>query len=440
MQSSLTIKNNALYAEPNKNDHSQFFKKAIFLSTIITLVIVLWYQALVIILWPQTETHLSGQLPLNYATDSTVQDGGTSNQLEKPSSIHPQFTFTIVRGDTLSKLFSKAGVTKAEMQKVLAADLDVLALDTVTVGNKIEFWIDKKRQLQKLVVIFNRANKVIYSRYTDGTFQAKNVISKGLWQPRVFAGYVSGSFYSSAEKQGLTPKQISRISDLLAPKINFKRDIQKGDKFKVLVEEQHVAGELTGASRIKGVYIETKKGHFSIFQYKDGNFYDDKGRSLEAGFQRLPLQHPARISSRFNPYRVHPITGRITAHNGVDFAVGVGTKVIATGDGIVRLVTNHPYAGKYIVIEHNERYTTRYLHLSRSLVRVGQKVKRGQVIALSGNTGRTTGPHLHYEFKIDGKPVNPLTVNIPVIKKLNEQDEQQFVQTIKKCKLMMDLV
>jgi murein DD-endopeptidase len=110
---------------------------------------------------------------------------------------------------------------------------------------------------------------------------------------------------------------------------------------------------------------------------------------------------------------VHPVTGRRTPHNGVDLATPVGTPILSTGDGIVTRIGNHPYAGKYINIRHNGSLSTRYLHLSRVLVKKGERVHRGQKIALSGNTGRTTGPHLHFELHIDGRPVNPLTADIP---------------------------
>ena len=334
----------------------------------------------------------------------------------------------------------KAGVSNAEMQKVLAADLNVLALDTLEPGNRIEFWIDNRGQLQKLALIFNKAKKVVFSRYIDGTYQIKEISKQGFWEPRVLSGEVTASFYSSAKRVGLTAKQVAKVSDLLSTKVNFTRDLRKGDKFKVLISEQFVDGDATGIVKIQGIYINTSKGNFSLFQYKDGNFYDEYGRGLKAAFQRLPLLHKARLSSRFNPHRMHPITRRITPHNGVDFAVPIGTKVIAPGDGIVTLVTNHPFAGKYMVIEHNEKYSTRYLHLSKALVKVGQKVKRGQVIALSGNTGRTTGPHLHYEFHVDGKAVDPLTAKIPLIDKLDRKDKRQLAEVIRKRKMLMDLV
>ncbi len=427
----LNIKKISSFFESNSRKKNRFYKNAF-------LILIVLIAGLA--LWPKAEKDITGDISLDIATDSIVQESGLSNELEKTSTLHPQYSFIVSRGDTLSELFMKADVPSTEMRKVLAADLDVLALDTLVTGNQIEFWLDDNNNLQKLELIFNKAKKVIYTRYVDGTYQVKEVTKNGIWQPRVLAGEISGSFYVSAKKMGLTPKQIARISSLLAAKIDFKRDVHNGDKFKVLMNEQYIDGDATGNGHIQGIYFVTNKGKYSLFQYKDGNFYDDKGQGLQTAFQRLPLMHKARLSSRFNPHRKHPITGRITAHNGVDFAVPIGTKVIAPGDGVVTLVTNHPFAGRYIVIEHNEKYSTRYLHLSKALVKVGQKIKRGQVIALTGNTGRTTGPHLHYEFQINGKAVDPLTANIPLVNKLSLKDIKQFSQVIAKRKIMMSLV
>ncbi|MBM7071640.1 peptidoglycan DD-metalloendopeptidase family protein [Shewanella sp. 202IG2-18] len=424
------IKKNASFFESSYRKNRHFYRNLFLLAVVIVAGLVLW---------PRAEKEISGQVALNLNTDSIVQETGVSNELEKPATAKPQFDFMIANGDTLSELFMKAGVSRAEMHKILAADLNVLALDTLEPGNRIEFWIDEQGQLQKLELIFNKAKKVVYSRYVDGSYQVNELYEHGFWQPRVLSGEVVGSFYLSAKKVGLTPKQIARVSDLLTTKINFKRDVRKGDKFKVLVNEQFIDGDATGIGKIEGVFFETNRGSFSLFKYKDGNFYDAQGQGMQTAFQRLPLQHKARLSSRFNPHRKHPVTGRISPHNGVDFAVPIGTKVIAPGDGIVRLVTNHPFAGKYIVVEHNEKYSTRYLHLSKALVKVGQKVKRGQIIALSGNTGRTTGPHLHYEFQINGKAVNPLTAKIPLVDKLNNKDKQELAEVIRKRKMLMNL-
>lgn len=350
----------------------------------------------------------------------------------------PDFERIIASGDTLSSIFSKAGVDQQTMHKVLEADLNVLTLDTLLPGNRMQFWLDNEGQLQKLELYFNAARQVVFTRYEDGSFNVEEVNVEGVWQNRIVTGDIKGSFYVSAQKMGLAAADIQRIEDLLKEKVNFARDLHAGDKFSVLVNDQYVEGEATGSSQLLGVSITTGRSEISAFQHTDGSYYDAKGQSLVRAFQRIPLAKQPRMSSRFNPYRKHPITGRISPHNGTDLSVPIGTKIIAPGDGVVSLVTDHQFAGKYIVIEHGGKYQTRYLHLSKALVRKGQRVSRGQVIALSGNTGRSTGPHLHYEFHINGKPVDPMKANIPMAGQLANQELYNFTNTVKTRQALMN--
>lgn len=224
----------------------------------------------------------------------------------------PDFERVIASGDTLSALFSKAGVDQLTMYKVLEADLNILALDTLLPGNRIQFWLDNDGQLQKLELYFNAARQVVFTRYEDGSFNVEEINVEGVWQNRIITGDIKGSFYVSAQKMGLAAADIQRIEDLLKEKVNFARDLHAGDKFSVLVNDQYVEGEATGSSQILGVSIKTGRSEISAFQHTDGSYYDAKGRSLVRAFQRIPLAKQPRMSSRFNPARKHPITGRIS--------------------------------------------------------------------------------------------------------------------------------
>lgn len=360
---------------------------------------------------------------------------------DKPAMVSsaPSFIHKIAPGDTLSALFDAAGVDQQTMYKVLEADLNILALDTLMPGNRISFWTDDQQQLTKLELYFNAARQVVFSRYDDGSFAVKEINVEGDWQDRIVSGEINGSFYRSAEKVGLSAGEIQRIEMLLKDKVNFARDLRAGDSFSVLVQDQFVEGESTGNSKLLGISIHNGRNDITAFQDAEGNFYDENGGSLVRAFQRYPTAKRYRVSSGFNPNRHHPVTGRYAPHNGTDFATPIGTKVETTGDGVVKLVTKHPYAGRYVVIEHDSKYTTRYLHLSKVLVHKGQRVSRGQVIALSGNTGRVTGPHLHYEFHINGHPVNPLTAKIPMASHLNRKQMLAFKALVQKRRRIMDL-
>ncbi|MCX9561881.1 peptidoglycan DD-metalloendopeptidase family protein, partial [Vibrio cholerae] len=159
--------------------------------------------------------------------------------------------------------------------------------------------------------------------------------------------------------------------------------------------------------------------------------------SLQRAFQRYPVDSKWRISSNFNPRRLHPVTKRVAPHNGTDFAMPIGTPVYTSGDGVVVMTRNHPYAGNYVVIQHGNTYMTRYLHLSKILVKKGQKVSRGQRIGLSGNTGRVTAPHLHYELIVRGRPVNVMKANIPMASSVPKKEMAQFIAKRKELDQML---
>lgn len=230
----------------------------------------------------------------------------------------------------------------------------------------------------------------------------------------------------SANKVGLSSLEIDHIVTLLKDKLNFSRDLRAGDQFEVLQKAQYVDGVATGKREIEAIKIMNRNRVVSAYLHTDGQYYDANGDSLQRAFQRYPVSSSWRQSSQFNPKRLHPVTGRISPHNGTDFATPVGTPVQATGDGKVIMTRKHPYAGNYVVIQHGSTYKTRYLHLSKILVRKGQTVSRGQRIGLSGKTGRVTGAHLHYELIERGRPVNAMTANIPMADSVPKKEKRRL--------------
>ncbi|XHF83264.1 peptidoglycan DD-metalloendopeptidase family protein [Vibrio sp. HN007] len=339
----------------------------------------------------------------------------------------PEYAYEIQKGDNLSSLFSKLGFPYSDLMKVMDVDQNYLMLDTLRPGNKLLFWRTKEgSNLEKMVLEFNAADRVSYDRLDDGEYAYKDISVPGDWKLTPFVGEVHGNFSVSANKVGLGNFQIDQINNLLKNKLNFSRDLRAGDKFEVIQREQYVDSEPTGKIELQAIRIHNRGRVVNAYLHSDGQFYDSNGESLQRAFQRYPTNKRYRISSSFNPKRKHPVTGRTSPHNGTDFATPTCTPVYSTGDGRVELTRNHPYAGKYVVINHGGTYKTRYLHLSRILVKKGQKISRGQKIALSGNTGRSTGPHLHYEFIIRGRPVNAMTAKIPMASSVPKKELSQF--------------
>jgi len=359
-----------------------------------------------------------------------------TNPIPEPNS---SLTWTITEGDSLCTIFENYEISQSVMYQILSADEPLLALDVIRPGNMLTFTLDHKTgELVSMELYIHPGKQVIYNRTDDGSFCYDEVTIPGEWEEELLDGNIISSFYVSARGAGLTDQETGNITDLFSDKIQFARHIRAGDRFQVVRSRQFVDGEFTGQSRVEGVRIFRGKCIYSAFLFDDGNYYDLEGSSLARAFRRYPTAGHYRVSSHFSKARRHPITGRISPHNGVDFGMPTGTPILSTGDGVVTRVSNHPFAGKYIEIQNGSHFTSRYLHLSRILVRRGQTVQRGERIALSGNTGRSTGPHLHFELHINGRPVNPLTAKIPMASAVPNERLEEFNQRVEKLVTMME--
>ncbi|NRA20953.1 MAG: peptidoglycan DD-metalloendopeptidase family protein [Oceanospirillaceae bacterium] len=332
----------------------------------------------------------------------------------------PDYEWIVANGDTLGELFSLFNLSST-MSKILEADKNVLTLDVINKGDKYLFWLSEiddfsseQVVLIKMEQVLGIEHQVAFVRKGEG-FEYKETLLEGEWRQQRIIGEIkkNSSFYKSAVALGLPATDVAVIGRLLKSKINFSRSTAAGDKFQIVLSSQFIGEQPTGNTKIEGVRFFNRSNVYSAFSYK-GNFFDSKGEGLERAFTRYPVKGKFRISSSFNPRRRHPITKLIRPHNGTDFAVPTGTPIYAPGDGRVKRVVRHKYAGLYIEIEHSYKYRSRFLHLSKSLVRKGQRIKRGQKIALSGNSGASTGAHLHYEFHVNKKAINAMGSKVPI--------------------------
>lgn len=340
---------------------------------------------------------------------------------------HPNYEYVIQAGDNLSSIFEQLGFGYSELMSVMSTDLDYLALDSLQPGNTLRFWRNEATgKLQKMELEFSLVERAVYTRLEDGSYSFDDVKLPGEWSSVALVGEVNGSFSKSVNAAGLGTNEINQIVSLLKDKVNFSRDLRAGDKFEVVQSRQYVDGVLTGNRELQAVKITNRGRELTAYLHTDGQYYDKNGDSLQRAFQRKPINGKYRLSSHFNPNRKHPVTGRHTPHNGTDWAVPTGTPIVSTGDGVVVMTRKHPYAGNYVVVQHGSRYKTRYLHLSRILVRKGQKVSRGQRIGLSGATGRVTGPHIHYELLDRGRAVNAMKANIPMANSVPKKEMVAF--------------
>ncbi|MFM2587955.1 peptidoglycan DD-metalloendopeptidase family protein [Vibrio sp. TBV020] len=373
-----------------------------------------------------TSDHRSHQRTIEL---SIPESAIVNNILMEQESVqdYPNYEYVIQAGDNLSSIFEQLGFGYSELMKIMETDLNFLALDTLKPGNTLRFWKDEESgYLSKMELEFSLVERAVYSRLDDGSYEFSDIKIPGEWKLFPMVGEINGSFSQSVNSLGLGNNEIEQIVTLLKDKINFARDLRAGDKFEVVQSRQFVDEQLTGNREIKAVKLYNRDRVLTAYLHSDGQYYDQKGDSLQRAFQRKPVNGGYRLSSNFNPTRKHPVTGRVSPHNGTDWATPTGTPIVSTGDGVVIMTRKHPYAGNYVVIQHGSRYKTRYLHLSKILVRKGQKVSRGQRIGLSGSTGRVTGPHIHYELIDRGRPVNAMKANIPMASSVPKKEMAAF--------------
>ena len=324
--------------------------------------------------------------------------------------IKDQFSHTVVKGDSLKDVLELSGLEDDTSKQLIATYPELKYLQA---GQQFYWILNNDGELEYLNWLVSQKKEHIYELQSDGKFNRQILEKKSVWKREVLRGEMDGSFVNSLKKLGLDNRQIYQLTSALQWQVSLKQ-LKKDTKISILVSREYLEEKRTGQGNVEAIHIMTGgKGYYAI-QAANGRYYNRQGETLGKGFARYPLQRQARVSSPFNPRRLHPVTGRVAPHKGVDFSMPIGTLVIAPADGTVEKIAYQANgAGRYVVIRHSREYQTVYMHLSRPLVKAGQSVKKGERIALSGNTGRSTGPHLHYEFHINGRPVNPLTVNLP---------------------------
>ena len=387
-------------------------------------------------------TPLATQIQKNSNTfkikSKTTTPSSTQTVINPPSAKSAQTTtqhYTIQPNDTLSGIFKDQHINQKTLQQLLHSDINVLALDKLYPGQKLTF-IYQKNQLNRFIIRLSLDKEVIY-QYQDHdhfNFQEKDI--PGTYRRQSITGNIHHNFSTSAITAGLNQQEIQFITDLLRNKINFSRQVQPNDRFEILIDRQFIDNQYTGKSRLEMVRLFNGNNIVEAYLFHN-TYYDIDGKNIENTLQRLPLKKHYRISSPFNLRRKHPMTGAIHPHNGTDFAIPVGTPVLSTGDGIVTRVRHHKYAGLYIEIDHGNNFTTRYLHLSKALVTRGEHVSRGKQIALSGNTGRTTGPHLHFELRRKGSAINAMTAALPAGVPIKRSNLAAYHQQIEAYHLYM---
>lgn len=256
-------------------------------------------------------------------------------------------------------------------------------------------------------------------------------------------GVIQSSLSETIENLGITHELTNRFVDIFAWQIDFQR-LQRGDKFKLIYEENLVEGNPIGIGKINGVYFEHFNSGYYAFPFDQGeglDYFDEQGNSLRKALLKYPIEF-TRISSRYSRNRFHPVRKVYRAHLGTDFAAATGTPIRTVGDGIVLEAQYKANNGNYVKIRHNGTYTTQYLHMSKiaSGVRVGTRVRQGQTIGYVGSTGLANGPHLCYRFWRNGVQVDALRVELPPSEPIKEDSKAAFLQSIQQISRKLDSI
>jgi len=337
---------------------------------------------------------------------------------------------TVASGDSLARIFSRQGIPPRQLHDIIASGGVAKKLTRIYPGQKLRMRTTPEDGLLELLYEIDALNQVRITRTEDG-YNAQLIARVPERRSVRAAGKIDNSLFVAAQQARLPENITMELAGIFGWDIDFALDIRQGDQFALIYEELYLDGERVGTGDILAAEFTNNGKVYQAVRYTDKqgrtDYYSPDGHSMRKTFLRTPVSF-TRISSRFSLGRKHPILNRIRAHKGVDYAAPRGTPVKATGNGKIVLRGKKGGYGKTVVIQHGSNYSTLYAHLNsyaRSL-RTGSRVQQGQIIGYVGSTGLATGPHLHYEFRVNGVHRNPLTVKLPDAAPLPRKYRQDF--------------
>jgi murein DD-endopeptidase MepM/ murein hydrolase activator NlpD len=340
---------------------------------------------------------------------------------------------TVRPGDTLLGLLVGADIAAETAHDIVGAIGDAFDPRQLQIGQPITLVYahsGRSRTLTGVSLMPDVDSEVVALRDADGSFTASATTLALETRPRVAGGDIASSLYADATAAGVPDAVLEDVLKQWAYAVDFQRDLHPGDRFVLLFEEEfHEDGRFARAGAVQMARLDLADKTIAMYRFEasDGtvDYYDRDGISARRVLMRTPIDG-ARLSSGFGARR-HPILGYTRMHKGVDFAAPTGTPIYAAGDGTVEIVETERGFGKYIRIRHNGQLSTAYAHMSRfARLAPGARVEQGEIIGYVGSTGRSTGPHLHYEVLVDGAQVNPLSVDLPTGNRLEGRDLAAF--------------
>jgi murein DD-endopeptidase MepM/ murein hydrolase activator NlpD len=336
---------------------------------------------------------------------------------------------TVRKGDNLAKLFDRAGLSASDMNDVLQSGPEGKLLKHIFPGQKLAFQTNEDGQLVALRYEENQLKSTQYSR-DDDSFVAEKINR----EPEVRHQFASG--YKAGLDAGLSDGMILKLAEIFGGEIDFVLDLRSNDRFLVMFDEYYLDGKKVGNGPILSASFtnqgDTHEAYRYVYANGDVGYFNQDGTSMRKTFLRAPLDF-IRISSPFSMSRKHPLFKTNRPHRGIDYSAPTGTPIYAAGDGRIVQSSSSSSNGNFVVIEHNGTYSTKYLHMQKRAVTSGQRVKQGQVIGYVGSTGYATGPHLHYEFLVNGVHTNPATIasKLPKADRIAAGEQRRFSEQVR---------
>ena len=356
------------------------------------------------------------------------------NQIESP---YLEYDYVVKDNDTIASILKKFSIKKEEINFIVKK-IKQMNLSNISPKQKISFVLKKGKKSENVEIVsinypLSKTTSVVIDKRKD-IIQIKKNITELFKRNVVATGKISNSLYASAMKEKVEANIIIEFARIFGFEVDFQRDIRKGDVFEIMFERYYdERRKIIKTGKILYAYLDVNNQKIKLYRFeKKGStgYYDENGKSIVKALMKTPI-NGARLSSGFGN-RKHPILGFTKHHNGTDFAAPTGTPIMASGNGTVIKAGWCGNGGKCVRIRHNSSYTTGYGHMSKIATRAGRRVRQGQVIGFVGNTGMSTGPHLHYTVKYNGKFINSQKLKLPSGKILKGEERKLFeVERIK---------
>lgn len=353
--------------------------------------------------------------------------------------------FIVKSGDNLARLFKRANIKPQQLDELMKSGDAVKKLRKIFPKDVIRVLSDANGTLQALRYDIDHKSYLMVERQHD-TLIAKTYNHQIETREAHASGVIDSSLFIAAKDAGISQNIIMELANIFAWDVDFALDIRKGDSFTVLYEELYRNGEKISDGKILAADFTNNGKVYRAVRYTNpqtniSEYYTADGKSMRKAFLRTPVNF-TRISSRFTTSRYHPVLHKFRSHKGVDYAAKRGTPIYAAGDGKVIFKGKKGGYGNVMILQHGTKYTTLYAHLKtyNKKLRKGSKVKQGQTIAYVGSSGLATGPHLHYEFRVNGVHRNPLTVRLPISNPVPKRYMADFELSTTPVLAQLDLV